>query len=636
MRSSFRQWSPVMLALVVFTGLALATPPSEPRTPPSPGLEGSELGATTWLYRDQLEPPWLDYSWGPHSLSATDPVASGTYSISVKMGPWDALYFAHPGYDVEPGDMLVLKVHGGTAGDDAPVRVRAVIGTEQPIGVLLGPTCEGGAIRAGRWTTCRVPLEQLLSGGRTRINGLWLQEGRGRALPMLFFDDIGIAHRDVPPEDVHITVSPESAVLAPGASKAFTATVTGTSDTAVEWSVEPPGTGGTITAAGVYTAPAAPGTYRVAARSHADPRQVARAVIQVQPDTNPGSGKWVSGYYTGWNTDLYPPDKVDFSAITHLMVGRATPRPDGTLSTQFDNDQGPQIARTLSQRAHAAGRKALIMVGGSGEHDGWVGAASDANRAKFVQALLKAVDDFGYDGLDLDWEPVEPQDRPKLLALVQALRSARPGLILTFPIHWINTNFPEDADPWFAQLAQYLDQVNVMTYQMVGPWDGWLSWHTSALRGEQGLHPSSVSSSLALWVQAGIPKAKLGMGIPFYGVAWRHITGPYQPFTDWSDYVGGDNSFTYKKILEYSPWGTAQWDDAAQADYVTFPPNTPIEDGTVRWISYDGPRAIAAKGAFVKQEGYGGTIIWTVNQGCTDPTTGANPLLDAVRDAFLK
>ncbi|TSC32683.1 glycoside hydrolase family 18 protein [Corallococcus sp. Z5C101001] len=635
-----RRTSTGLLAALVtalfFHGVAWGAPPPKPAPPPG--------RATEWLFQDRLAPPWEDLTWaGAHSLSATVAGGSGARAISVALGPWEALYFGHPGFDVAPGDTLVLKVNGGKDGQGAAVRVRVVIGTEQPVGVPLGPTCDGGAIAARKWITCRVPMSQLVPEGRTRITGLWLQEDRGKALPPLSFDDIGV-ERGAAPEakGVGIAVEPRGILLAPGATQAFTATVMGSDNTAVSWTVEPGNERGVLTADGVYTAPRKPGTYRVMARSQADPSQLAEARVVVDastpaspPPSPGGSGKWVSGYYTGWNADDYPPEKVDFSALTHILVGRVIPKADGTLSTQFDNDRGPEIARTLARRAHAAGRKAIIMVGGSGEHDGWVGAASDANRAKFVTRLLKAVDDFGYDGLDLDWEPVKQEDRPNLLALVKALRQARPNMLLTFPIHWINTNFPDDADPWFARLAPYFDQMNLMSYEMIGAWDGWKSWHTSALRGEQGLHPTSIASSLELWVQAGIPKAKLGMGIPFYGLAWRHITGPYQPFTDWSDYVGGDNSFTYKKILRYSKQGTYRWDAKAQASYVTFAPDKQVEDGTVTWISYDSPQAIAAKGAFVKQEGYGGTILWTLNQGCTDPATGDNPLLDAVKKAFL-
>jgi chitinase len=628
-----RRHATALLAALLVGKAVWGAPPTKAPKPPPPSV--------TWLYQDALTAPWQDLTWaGRHDLGATAPGASGTRAISVTLGPWEALYFGHAGFDVSPDDTLVLKVNGGKDGANAAVRARVVIGTEQPVGLPLGPTCEGGAIPAKKWVTCRVPMARLLPEGRTRITGLWLQEDSGKTLPPLLFDDIGVEHPSGP-KPVSVTLDAPAVFLAPGATHAFQATVANSDVKEVSWSVEPGNERGSVTAAGLYTAPKKPGTYRVMARSKADPGQlaVASVVVSATPRSlgaaGGAGGKWVSGYYTGWNADDYPPEKVDFSALTHILVGRVTPKADGSLSTKFDNDRGPDIARTLSRRAHAAGRKALIMVGGSGEHDGWVGAASDANRAKFVRALLKAVDDFGYDGLDLDWEPVNPEDRPQLLALVKALREARPKLLLTFPLHWINTNFPNDADPWFVQLAPYLDQMNLMSYEMIGAWDGWKSWHTSALRGEQGLHPTSIASSLELWVKAGIPKAKLGIGIPFYGLAWRNITGPYQPFTNWSDYVGGDNSFTYKKILRYSKQGTYHWDDKAQASYVTFAKDRLVEDGTVTWISYDSPQAIAAKGAFVKAEGYGGTIVWTLNQGCTDPETGANPLLDAVKAAFL-
>ncbi|RKH06718.1 chitinase [Corallococcus sp. CA047B] len=436
------------------------------------------------------------------------------------------------------------------------------------------------------------------------------------------------------PTGVSVTVTPSSVTLARGGVQTFTAKVTGATNTAVTWSVQEGATGGSVTSSGTYTAPQTAGGYHVVATSSADPTKKAIADITVTGPVG-NTNKWVSGYYTGWNADDYPPEKVDFSALTHIIVGRVTPNANGTVNAIFDNSNGSAMAKTLSTRAHAAGRKAIIMVGGAGEHAGWVGAATPANREKFVTNLLKVMDDHGYDGLDIDWEPVEEADKPNLLALVQRLRQVRPNMLMTFPIGWINNNFSADAElRWYPQLATYMDQVNIMSYEMIGVWDGWDSWFTSALTGESGTHPTSVESSLKAWVNAGIPKEKLGMGIPFYGLAWRNISGPRQAFTNWSDYVGGDNSFTYKKILELSKTGTLKWDVAAQANYVTF--NTPVEDGTVRWITYDGPEAIQAKGQYAKANGYGGTIIWTINQGCTDRATGANPLLTEVKKAFLQ
>ncbi|MBU8898884.1 chitinase [Corallococcus sp. M34] len=581
----------------------------------------------TWIYRDSMVSPWRDDTVAPHSLTNPQPVAAGRYSISVTLGPSQALVFSHPGLSTLNQTALVLRVDGGSGGGGALVRVRAQVNGAWTDGVLLGPTCVGGSIPANAWTSCRVPLTSLVPANAT-LTGIEFQETRGQTLPTLYFDEVGVEGK----QGVFVSVSPASLTLQAGQTGQFTATVAGSTNTAVTWSVQEGAAGGAVTAAGLYTAPVTAGTYHVVATSQADPSKSASATVTVTP-SSPGGKLWVSGYYTGWNVDLYPPEKVDFSALTHIIVGRVTPNADGTLNTKFDNDNGQQIARTLSTRAHAAGRKAIIMIGGSGEHDGWVGAAKAANRARFVQNLLNAMDTFGYDGLDIDWEPINPEDKPDLLALVQALRAARPNMLLTIPIGWVNANFPSDADPWFVNLVPLMDQLNVMSYEMIGVWDGWISWYTSALQGEAGNHPSSVKSSLEAWAGAGIPKAKLGMGIPFYGLAWRHITGPYQNFTNWSDYVGGDNSFTYEKISRFAPTGTYHWDDAAKASYLTF--TTPVEDGTVRWITYDSPQAIAAKGAFARSQGYGGTIIWTLNQGCINPTTGANPLLDAVKGAFL-
>lgn len=56
-----------------------------------------------------------------------------------------------------------------------------------------------------------------------------------------------------------------------GTSRTFAATVTGTPNTAVTWSVEEGAAGGSIDQAGVYTAPATPGDFHVVATSQEDP-----------------------------------------------------------------------------------------------------------------------------------------------------------------------------------------------------------------------------------------------------------------------------------------------------------------------------------------------------------------------------
>lgn len=78
---------------------------------------------------------------------------------------------------------------------------------------------------------------------------------------------------------VGITVSPTGASVAINGSKTFTATVTGSANTAKTWSCS----AGSITSGGVFTAPATAGTCTVTATSAADPTKTATATVTVSP-----------------------------------------------------------------------------------------------------------------------------------------------------------------------------------------------------------------------------------------------------------------------------------------------------------------------------------------------------------------
>jgi chitinase len=55
-------------------------------------------------------------------------------------------------------------------------------------------------------------------------------------------------------------------------------------------------------------------------------------------------------------------------------------------------------------------------------------------------------------------------------------------------------------------------------------------------------------------------------------------------------------------------------------------------------VTYEDAQSIAAKGAWVKAQGLGGAIIWTINEGYVPTASpGAqNPLLDAMRANFVQ
>ena len=86
---------------------------------------------------------------------------------------------------------------------------------------------------------------------------------------------------------ITVSVAPRSKALVVGSSFQFSATVTGSTDAALTWSVAEAG-GGSVDATGTYLAPATPGTYHVVATSRADPirSDLATATVTAPPGSD--------------------------------------------------------------------------------------------------------------------------------------------------------------------------------------------------------------------------------------------------------------------------------------------------------------------------------------------------------------
>jgi hypothetical protein len=84
-----------------------------------------------------------------------------------------------------------------------------------------------------------------------------------------------------PPPPVTVSVTPASVTMSACQSVTLAATVSGSSNQAVTWSVQESSAGGSITAQGAYTAPSTGGTYHAVATSAADPTKSQAATIVV-------------------------------------------------------------------------------------------------------------------------------------------------------------------------------------------------------------------------------------------------------------------------------------------------------------------------------------------------------------------
>jgi chitinase len=83
-------------------------------------------------------------------------------------------------------------------------------------------------------------------------------------------------------QTVQVTVSPGAGTVDGCATLQLSAVVTGTASTGVTWSVQEGAAGGAVSGAGLYTAPAAAGTYHVVAASSASPSATGTATLTVR------------------------------------------------------------------------------------------------------------------------------------------------------------------------------------------------------------------------------------------------------------------------------------------------------------------------------------------------------------------
>ena len=129
------------------------------------------------------------------------------------------------------------------------------------------------------------------------------------------------------PATVSVSVAPTSTTTTTNGTAQFTATVSGSTNTAVTWSA----TGGTVSTVGLYTAPSTAGTYTVKATSAADPTKSASASVSVSAPVT------VIVSVTPNNTTVTTNGTVQFTATvtgsTNTAVTWSVASGSGTVST---------------------------------------------------------------------------------------------------------------------------------------------------------------------------------------------------------------------------------------------------------------------------------------------------------------
>jgi hypothetical protein len=325
------------------------------------------------------------------------------------------------------------------------------------------------------------------------------------------------------------------------------------------------------------------------------------------------------GYWNGWGPS--PVSAIDWGGVTHVIHWAALVNANGTIDLTTENISAS--APSLISAAHGAGRKVVLGI----MQPGWAGQTTNLQQAVsgnlngLVSNIMQVVNTYGYDGVDIDWEPFDTGTSGTAMTLLASALKAQLGTrALTAAAVVSNSQY------WGSAHSSF-DRINMMTYDQTGTWNPY-SWHNAALYDRDG-QVWSVNLAVSRFTSAGVPASKLGIGIPFYGWKWTGggITGPDQ---NWSS-TPSLGQINYKDLASQITSQNKQWDSLAQVPYLSV--NTG-SSSTDEFLTYDDAQSIAAKINYVKTNNLGGWIIWELNDDYFPSQTPAHPLLEAVKNAM--
>ena len=364
------------------------------------------------------------------------------------------------------------------------------------------------------------------------------------------------------------------------------------------------------------------------------------ATLSPEPTPRPPlGGTELFGYLPYWQMNDAVADHLRSTPVTTLGLFSVAARRDGSINT---NPQGYRritgdIGRRLIREAHDRGARVELVFTSfgatkNGRFFGRIdptpasaatpGSSAEAPAAqpwhRTVDELVALAVDLGVDGINVDIERLDPVDRTVygefLTALGATLRAKIEGAQVS-----VATEAGERGIGNAATAASAgVDRLFLMGYDY--HWGGSPPGASSPVDRFDGI--PTLRWSIGRYVQAGVPRDRILLGLPLYGMTWRTI-GPDRDFS----VLGNGIAWLPHQNLE------------TLAD-PTFQPNRdPIEvaewfaeqDGDDWLITYyDSPATLRSKLALARDQGLAGGGFWAL--GYDRGLAGYGRLMEAFLD----
>ncbi|XP_063372990.1 probable chitinase 2 [Cydia amplana] len=363
--------------------------------------------------------------------------------------------------------------------------------------------------------------------------------------------------------------------------------------------------------------------------------------------------KVVVCYYGTWATyrsgdGKFSVSDIDTSLCTHLVYTFAGINNDGTVVSLdpyldlADNYGLDNFNKFNALKQQNAKLKTILAVGGWNEGSAKYStmAASATQRKTFITTARDMLLNYGFDGLDIDWEYPNQRDTTQGAAdvenfslLLKELREEfdKHGLLITVAVVAVKQSASLSYD--IPTISKYVDLISIMAYDMYGAWDS-VTGHNAPLHEDKD-RIYAVDAALNYWLTQGCPPEKLVLGLPFYGRTFTltdaSVNGVGAPasgaglagqYTATNGLIGY-NEFCNK--LNTETWDVL-YDSIAQVPYAVQGNN---------WVSYDDPNSLVKKVEYAMNLGIGGAMVWSIETDDFHGKCGEDfALLKAINNAL--
>jgi len=278
--------------------------------------------------------------------------------------------------------------------------------------------------------------------------------------------------------------------------------------------------------------------------------------------------------------------------------------------------------------------RTILSVGGGNMSDKFSPMVATAKtRQVFIDSAVVFIKKYGLDGIDIDWEfPVEgghadnphsPQDGKNLTLLMQGLRKAFTAAAASDGRSY-EVGLTVSPNPGYGKyletkaLGSIVDFFNLMTYDYHGAWDK-MSFHLAPLYANPA-DPGykwaagrklNVAGAVQYYLDAGMPAAKINVGIPLYGIAWQVAPKLKNPlFAPTVEKVTSKDVgvVDYAEVQQMIAKGIpTDWDEDSRAAYL-------YDKNTGLFVSYDDGKSVTEKVELVVEKNLGGVFFWELSQ----------------------